>query len=271
MSLLPARISAVLGPTNTGKTHYAIERMLSYRTGVIGLPLRLLARVAMESGRRGAAIRLLERCIAQAPDFILAHNDLADLYMKEDRFEDALASVDQALALDSELPHSWVFKGNVLSRAQRHDESLEAYDRALALSPGGRFAAVGAGAAVDRCQTEPGALRDVLRREEHVEAAVLVLGVEPHPLVHDLEQALVAAHLLSGLQAEQPIILADEPTANLDSESADHLMELFVELNRNHETTFVIATHDQRVMKYARRVIRMLDGKIAGDERPEQG
>ncbi|MHA3915357.1 helicase-related protein [Halovulum sp. GXIMD14793] len=39
-----ARVTAVLGPTNTGKTHYAIERMLSYRTGVIGLPLRLLAR-----------------------------------------------------------------------------------------------------------------------------------------------------------------------------------------------------------------------------------
>ncbi|MEO0931695.1 MAG: helicase-related protein, partial [Pseudomonadota bacterium] len=42
--MTPSRITAVLGPTNTGKTHYAIERMLSYRTGVIGLPLRLLAR-----------------------------------------------------------------------------------------------------------------------------------------------------------------------------------------------------------------------------------
>ncbi len=41
---MTSRIMAVLGPTNTGKTHYAIERMLSYRTGVIGLPLRLLAR-----------------------------------------------------------------------------------------------------------------------------------------------------------------------------------------------------------------------------------
>ena len=41
---LKARIAAVLGPTNTGKTHYAIERMLGYRTGIIGLPLRLLAR-----------------------------------------------------------------------------------------------------------------------------------------------------------------------------------------------------------------------------------
>ena len=38
------RIAAVLGPTNTGKTHYAIERMLSYKSGIIGLPLRLLAR-----------------------------------------------------------------------------------------------------------------------------------------------------------------------------------------------------------------------------------
>ena len=41
---LRARIAAVLGPTNTGKTHYAIDRMLGYRTGIIGLPLRLLAR-----------------------------------------------------------------------------------------------------------------------------------------------------------------------------------------------------------------------------------
>ncbi len=61
------------------------------------------------------------------------------------------------------------------------------------------------------------------------------------------------------------IVLADEPTANLDSHSADHLMALFVELNRHHQTTFVIATHDQRVMGYARRLIRMLDGRLVGD------
>jgi putative ABC transport system ATP-binding protein len=65
------------------------------------------------------------------------------------------------------------------------------------------------------------------------------------------------------------LILADEPTANLDSQSADQLMELFVELNKNHNTTFVIATHDQRVMGYAKRVVRMLDGKIVGDEQRE--
>ena len=44
MSQTQGRIAAILGPTNTGKTHYAIERMLAHRTGVIGLPLRLLAR-----------------------------------------------------------------------------------------------------------------------------------------------------------------------------------------------------------------------------------
>ena len=65
------------------------------------------------------------------------------------------------------------------------------------------------------------------------------------------------------------LVLADEPTANLDSQSADQLMELFVELNKNHGTTFVIATHDPRVMGYAKRVIRMLDGKIVGDEQRE--
>ena len=65
------------------------------------------------------------------------------------------------------------------------------------------------------------------------------------------------------------LVLADEPTATLDSQSADQLMELFVELNNTHGTTFVIATHDQRVMGYAKRVIRMLDGKIVGDERRE--
>lgn len=61
------------------------------------------------------------------------------------------------------------------------------------------------------------------------------------------------------------LVLADEPTANLDSTTADELMTLFVDLNQNHSTTFVIATHDQRVMGYAKRQIKMLDGKIVDD------
>jgi putative ABC transport system ATP-binding protein len=61
------------------------------------------------------------------------------------------------------------------------------------------------------------------------------------------------------------LVLADEPTANLDSKTSDELMGLFKELNEHHNTTFVIATHDQRVMRYAKRIIRMRDGRIVDD------
>ena len=61
------------------------------------------------------------------------------------------------------------------------------------------------------------------------------------------------------------LVLADEPTANLDSKTSDELMELFSQLNERHNTTFVIATHDQRVMSYAKRLVKMLDGQIVDD------
>ena len=61
------------------------------------------------------------------------------------------------------------------------------------------------------------------------------------------------------------LVLADEPTANLDSKTSDGLMELFRELNDHHKTTFVIATHDKRVMSYAKRLVKMLDGRIVDD------
>ncbi len=63
------------------------------------------------------------------------------------------------------------------------------------------------------------------------------------------------------------LVLADEPTANLDSVTSDELIELFLDLNRRHGTTFVIATHDQRVMSYAKRLVKMLDGRIVDDIR----
>ena len=65
--------------------------------------------------------------------------------------------------------------------------------------------------------------------------------------------------------SQPALILADEPTANLDSKTADGLMDLFRHLNEHHNTTFVIATHDKRVMSYAKRLIRMLDGRIVED------
>ncbi len=66
--------------------------------------------------------------------------------------------------------------------------------------------------------------------------------------------------------SEPALVLADEPTANLDSVTAGHLMDLFVELNEHHGITFIVATHDERVMQRAKRLIKMVDGKIVSDE-----
>jgi putative ABC transport system ATP-binding protein len=58
------------------------------------------------------------------------------------------------------------------------------------------------------------------------------------------------------------LILADEPTANLDSKTAFSIIELMSALNEEEKTTFVFSTHDDRVLKYARRVLRIEDGEI---------
>jgi len=63
------------------------------------------------------------------------------------------------------------------------------------------------------------------------------------------------------------VILADEPTANLDSTTSGHLLDLMDELNRRRGTTFLFATHDPLVIGKARRVLRLLDGRIVGEER----
>ncbi len=67
--------------------------------------------------------------------------------------------------------------------------------------------------------------------------------------------------------ASQPaLVLADEPTANLDSYASEALLEMMQELNRELGVTFVFATHNARVMDRSRRVIRMLDGAVDSDE-----
>ncbi|MCG6957322.1 MAG: ABC transporter ATP-binding protein [Gemmatimonadetes bacterium] len=63
------------------------------------------------------------------------------------------------------------------------------------------------------------------------------------------------------------LVLADEPTANLDSVSSDALLDVMERLNRDLGTTFVFSTHDPRVMNRARRLIRLVDGRIERDER----
>jgi len=62
------------------------------------------------------------------------------------------------------------------------------------------------------------------------------------------------------------LVLADEPTANLDSAASEALLDVMLELNRNLGVTFVFATHDVRVMNRSRRLVRMVDGRIDSDE-----
>ncbi len=68
--------------------------------------------------------------------------------------------------------------------------------------------------------------------------------------------------------ASRPVfVLADEPTANLDSETAESLLDLMEDLNKNHDMTFIFSTHDIRVMNRARRIITLRDGAVAEDNR----
>jgi putative ABC transport system ATP-binding protein len=66
--------------------------------------------------------------------------------------------------------------------------------------------------------------------------------------------------------AEPKLVLADEPTANLDQDTAAHILDLLEQLNRETGTTFVFATHDPAVMSRARRCVRLRDGRIAERE-----
>lgn len=63
------------------------------------------------------------------------------------------------------------------------------------------------------------------------------------------------------------LLLADEPTANLDSKTGQAILELMLELNQKRGTTFIFSTHDQMVMDFARRLIMLHDGEIVSDER----
>lgn len=68
------------------------------------------------------------------------------------------------------------------------------------------------------------------------------------------------------IAAQPAVVLADEPTANLDSENAARLLDLMERLNRERGLTFLFATHDPRVMARARRIVRVEDGRVAQDE-----
>ncbi len=62
------------------------------------------------------------------------------------------------------------------------------------------------------------------------------------------------------------VVLADEPTANLDSENSHHILQTMENLNKNLKTTFIFATHDDKVIRYLKRKILLKDGKVTADE-----
>jgi putative ABC transport system ATP-binding protein len=105
------------------------------------------------------------------------------------------------------------------------------------------------------------------RRVLELLAAVGLEGLEerkPSELSGGQQQRVAIARAIA---AKPAIVLADEPTANVDSETADRLMEIMERLNREQGVTFLFSTHDPRVMERAHRLVRLVDGRVAGDER----
>ncbi len=91
-------------------------------------------------------------------------------------------------------------------------------------------------------------------------------GVEdrrPGKLSGGQQQRVAVVRAVAGRPA---FVLADEPTANLDSAASDSLLDLMSELNRDLGVTFVFATHDAKVMDRSRRLVKIVDGAVASDE-----
>ncbi len=86
---------------------------------------------------------------------------------------------------------------------------------------------------------------------------------KPNELSGGQQQRIAVVRALATRPA---IVLADEPTANLDSETSAGLLDMMQELNRDLKTTFLFSTHDPIVIERARRVIRLLDGRVTGTE-----
>ena len=85
----------------------------------------------------------------------------------------------------------------------------------------------------------------------------------PSELSGGQQQRVAIARAIASAPA---VVLADEPTANVDSATADALLEMMENLNRERQVTFLFSTHDPRVMARARRLIRLVDGRIEKDE-----
>ncbi len=107
------------------------------------------------------------------------------------------------------------------------------------------------------------------QRRERVMGILKDVGLEdlagrrPDQLSGGQQQRVAIARAIA---ANPAVVLADEPTANVDSETAERLIAIMEKLNEERNVTFIFSTHDPRVMERARRLVRLVDGRIEDDE-----
>lgn len=107
-------------------------------------------------------------------------------------------------------------------------------------------------------------------RQEKARHALASVGLEgredhhPNQLSGGQQQRVAIARALVN---DAPIILADEPTGNLDTKTSSEIMELFVKLNRESGLTVILVTHEADIAKFSQRIIRFSDGRIVSDEK----
>ncbi|MEI6609455.1 MAG: ATP-binding cassette domain-containing protein, partial [Deltaproteobacteria bacterium] len=106
-------------------------------------------------------------------------------------------------------------------------------------------------------------------RRQRALAALMKLGLEgrenhhPNQLSGGQQQRVAIARALVN---NAPMILADEPTGNLDTKTSAEIMELFVRLNSDFKTTIILVTHEQDIAAFSKRIIKFLDGHIVSDQ-----
>jgi putative ABC transport system ATP-binding protein len=115
----------------------------------------------------------------------------------------------------------------------------------------------------------------VRERRHRAMEALKAMGLEgrehhhPNQLSGGQQQRVAIARALVN---RAPLVLADEPTGNLDTRSSVEIMDLLVRLNRESGITIILVTHEQDIAAYSRRIIRFRDGRVVGDEPfPKQG